>query len=111
MRCIKGDRCFRMPPRTVITAITARASEGHRHRHQSCLGRSRSPPPLVPRIVTAVAALASRAATRRQRLGPPLTYVAWSHHSRLTMPLASHAAGSGRRRPVTARTSRGCNRC
>jgi hypothetical protein len=57
--CIGGDRCIWMPPRMVTTAITARASKGRRHRHRSCLGRSRSPPPLAPRADATTVARAS----------------------------------------------------
>jgi hypothetical protein len=49
MRRIGGDRCLRMPLRTVTTTITAQASEGHRHRHRSRLERSQSPQLIMPR--------------------------------------------------------------
>jgi hypothetical protein len=58
MRRIGGDRCLRMPPRTVTATITARVLEGRRHRYRSRLERSWSPQPLVPRADVATVARA-----------------------------------------------------
>jgi hypothetical protein len=110
MHHIGGEHCPRMPPQTIIVAITARASEGRRHRHRSRLGRSWSPQPLAPR---------GRRGHRRSRLGqswsprhsclgPPLDDNAWARHSRTSRgtvtrasrrrsPLAPHAVAAAAR--------------
>ena len=71
----------------VVTTAIDRALGGRGRRNGSRL-RKTWPPSLMPRAVTAVAALASLTAPRRHRLGPPLVDIAWDHHSHLTTPLA-----------------------
>jgi hypothetical protein len=87
-----------LSPWKVVATATDRASGGRGRRHRSRLGQTR-PPPLMPRAVTTVVTLLSRAATRRHRQGPPLTDVAWDRFS----PLASRATGSRYRRPAATR--------
>ena len=91
-----------LAPRKVVPTATDRASGGRGRCNRSRLRQTR-PPPLSSRAVTVAAALASRAATRRHPLGPPLADIAWDRRSCLTTPLVSHTVGSRRRRPVAAR--------
>lgn len=65
--------------KVVPTAID-RVSRGRGRCNRSRLGQTR-PPPLSSRAVTVAAALVSRAATRRHRLGPPHADIAWDHRS------------------------------
>jgi hypothetical protein len=83
-------------PRKVVATSTNHASGGHGRCNRLRLDLTR-PLLLVPRAVTAATTLASRAATRRHRLGVHFTDVAWDRRSRLTTPLTSRAAGSRRR--------------